>query len=61
MRMSISSKGSLVQKCESGEFDSHTTTNIINMKEIKENSVKLLTNEVLTKQLLKLYKNRIKL
>ena len=31
------------------------------MKEIKENSVKLLTNEVLTKQLLKLYKNRIKL
>ena len=31
------------------------------MKEVKENSVKLLTNEVLTKQLLKLYKNRIKL
>jgi len=29
MRMSISSKGSLVQKCESGEFDSHTTTMII--------------------------------
>ena len=31
------------------------------MKEKKEKSVKLLTNEVLTKQLLKLYKNRIKL
>jgi len=31
------------------------------MKEIKENSVKLLTNEVLTKQLLKLWKNRVKL
>ena len=34
---------------------------INDMREIKENSVKLLTNEVLTKQLLKLYKNRIKL
>ena len=34
MRMSISSKGSLVQKCESGEFDSHTTTNIINMTNV---------------------------
>jgi len=31
------------------------------MKEIKENSVKLLTNEVLTKQLSKLWKNRVKL
>ena len=31
------------------------------MKEIKENSVKLLTNEVLTKQLLKLWKNKVKL
>ena len=31
------------------------------MKETKEKSIKLLTNEVLTKQLLKLYKNRIKL
>ena len=31
------------------------------MEKIKEKSVKLLTNEVLTKQLLKLYKNRIKI
>jgi len=31
------------------------------MKETKENSVKLLTNEVLMKQLLELYKNRVKL
>ena len=31
------------------------------MKEVKEKSVKLLTNEVLIKQLLKVYKNRIKL
>ena len=31
------------------------------MKEIKEKSVKLLTNEVLMKQLLELYKNRVKL
>ena len=31
------------------------------MEKIKENNVKLLTNEVLTKQLLKLYKNRIKI
>ena len=31
------------------------------MKEVKEKSVKLLTNEVLIKQLLKLYKNRVKL
>ena len=31
------------------------------MKEVKEKSVKLLTNEVLMKQLLELYKNRVKL
>ena len=31
------------------------------MKETKEKSVKLLTNEVLMKQLLELYKNRVKL
>ena len=31
------------------------------MKKIKEKSVKLLTNEVLMKQLLELYKNRVKL
>ena len=31
------------------------------MKEIKEKSVKLLTNKVLMKQLLELYKNRVKL
>ena len=31
------------------------------MEKIKEKSVKLLTNEVLIKQLLEVYKNRIKL
>ena len=31
------------------------------MKKIKEKSVKLLTNEVLMKQLLELYKNRVKI
>jgi hypothetical protein len=31
------------------------------MKKIKEKSVKLLTNKVLMKQLLELYKNRVKL
>ena len=31
------------------------------MKKIKEKSVKLLINEVLMKQLLELYKNRVKL
>ena len=52
--MSISSNGQ-------SEFDSHTTTKYKIMEKIKENNVKLLTNEVLTKQLLKLYKNRIKI
>jgi len=31
------------------------------MKERKEKSIKLLTNEVLIKQLLEVYKNRIKI
>ena len=31
------------------------------MKKKKEKSIKLLTNEVLIKQLLKVYKNRVKL
>ena len=31
------------------------------MKKIKEKSVKLLTNKVLMKQLLELYKNRVRL
>ena len=46
---------------EFSEFDSHTTTKYKIMKEIKEQSVVITTNEDRIKQLKELYKNRIKI